>query len=117
MLLPFRTHHLTHSVRPSALHLGDLIGLAQRFHREALRSHDDYLFYANTRCPCCGVHTGAMVRDILSLLDTRVRFVPGPVPKEALQCTPEWFGQKRVDSPPYAKAKDLPAKGSHVVCQ
>jgi len=60
-----------------------------------------------------------MIQDILSLLDTQIKFIswkPGKYDVVAPVWAPT-HKSNRYDQLPYVKAQDLPKSGKHIVCQ
>lgn len=111
MLSPYKALFYT----PTHYHLGDIINVVQQVHHRAL-DRPGLHFLSSKPCPCCGIDSGQMVREVLSLLDTPVRYGTG---QNFISVSPMWI--KRHKPTPYdgkyAKAKELPDRGEHVVCQ
>lgn len=96
-------------------HLGDIINIVQQVHCRSVLLPNLYCIFGR-RCPCCGIDSGAMMRDILSLLDTSVKYAES---QKFISLSPCWIKTHR-PSPydwVYAKARKLPQRAQHVVCQ
>ena len=111
MLLTYKSAYYT----SSHYHLGDLINVIQQVHHRAL-SHPGLHFMFSKHCPCCGIDSGKMVQELLSLLDTPVKYGKS---KNFILMSPAWTKQHKATPYDwkYAKAKNLPKQGEHVVYQ
>jgi hypothetical protein len=112
MLRHIELKYVTHG---DYFHLGDVINVVQQLHNRSLKEQRFYRMFSHKDCPCCGVQTGAMIKDIISLLETKIMFSKQRSKKYEV-CLPSWI-KGRWDGLTYAKAKNLPSREQHVVCQ
>ncbi len=111
MLHHFKSYYYTHS---DHYHLGDIINIIQQIHHKALNTGIHFVF--GRKCPCCNVNSGNMMKTILSLLDTPVKY---GINQKFIIISPSWtkIHSANIYDWKYAKAKKLPKKGDHIVCQ
>lgn len=115
MLTPPATTWITHG---DFYHLGDVINVVQQAHHYSNRS-GEYRMFSRGPCPCCGGDTEKMLQQIISLLDTNLKFSKKSSPNAEV-FTPAWVKPHKRnpwDRLPYVKAKRMPATRTHVVCQ
>jgi len=111
MLLPYKSFYYS----PTHYHLGDIVNVVQQVHHRAIAVPGLH-FISSRPCPCCGVDSGEMAKNVLSLLGTSVKYESS---KNFISVSPAWVKghKKTIYDGKYAKAKELPERGDHVVCQ